>query len=233
MEQMKKSDVRLLGLVFAFVAIGGSLSFWVYLVLALATGNLNTAGAGQMSTAAGLAVNAGLIVLFGVQHSLMARESVKSAIRRAVPEPLERSVYVHAANAAAWALVLLWQPMPFVIWSLDGAAAAASWLLFGLGWVILLTSAMQFGLLRLHGVSQALAFASGAPQPQPRLVTSGWYRWMRHPMYVGLVLGLWATPKMTAGHLLLAAGFSVYLLIGLYFEERDLARRFGGRPSSA
>lgn len=143
---------------------------------------------------------------------------------------LERATYVHATNAAAWAIVLFWQPIPQVIWSVSGPLASCLWVLFGFGWFMLLTSAMSFGLLELHGIPQALASAKGKKYKEPQLKAGGWYAGIRHPMYVGLVLGIRATPHMTAGHLLIAVGLSVYLLIGMHYEERDLAFRFEGYP---
>lgn len=226
----KREAVRIAGLGFAWAGLAGSLVFWVNFVLFLANQPNLTGrtidGAGHASLLVAGFINAVLIALFGLQHSLMARESVKAYIRRFVPEGLLRATYVHAANVAAFAILLFWQPIPITVWEIE-TGAWLIWFLFGVGWFILLTSALSFGILELHGIPQAVAWTGGQPSPPSQVKSGGWYGWLRHPMYAGLALGLWAAPAMSFGHLLLASGFSAYLLIGLHYEERDLIRRFG------
>jgi protein-S-isoprenylcysteine O-methyltransferase Ste14 len=101
------------------------------------------------------------------------------------------------------------------------------WLAFAAGWVILLLGALSFGILDLLGIEQMRAWANGVPASKPRLKTGFLYRWLSHPMYVGVLLAMWATPQMTIGHVLLAAGMSLYVLIAMRYEERDLVARFG------
>ena len=98
---------------------------------------------------------------------------------------------------------------------------------FAAGWVILLFGALSFGVLDLLGVEQMRAWANGIPPSKPRLKTGLLYRWLRHPMYVGVLLAMWATAQMTIGHLLLATGMTLYVLIAMRYEERDLIARFG------
>ncbi|NJM36134.1 MAG: isoprenylcysteine carboxylmethyltransferase family protein [Rhodomicrobium sp.] len=172
-------------------------------------------------------IDLSLIALFGLQHSLMARPWFKRWLTRAVPQPMERAAYVIAAALAGFIMLIFWQPIPQVLWSVSGAAAALLWSFFALGWAILLVSAINFGIFELLGLRQACAFYRGEPQPEPSLKTRGLYRWLGHPMYAGVLMGLWITPHMTVGHALIAAGLTVYIRIGMHYETRDLSRTFG------
>jgi protein-S-isoprenylcysteine O-methyltransferase Ste14 len=174
-------------------------------------------------------IDIGLVALFGLQHSLMARPRFKDWWTRIVPHGLERSTYVIAASAAGFVMLVFWQPIPFVIWQVDGTLAAIFWVLFAAGWLLLLASTISFDIFELLGIRQSFAWANGDPPRAPTLKTGGPYRLMRHPMYVGVLLGLWMTPLMTAGHALIAASFTIYILIARRYEERDLRRRFGAR----
>jgi protein-S-isoprenylcysteine O-methyltransferase Ste14 len=177
--------------------------------------------------------NLALVALFGLQHSLMARPSFKRWWTQIVPKGLERSTYVMAASAAGFVLVMFWQPIPFVIWEVSGTLETLLWMVFAAGWLILLWSAIAFDIFELLGVRQAIAWAQGNPPPAPKLVTGGPYRLFWHPMYVGVLLGIWVTPHMTIGHMLIGAAFTVYILIARRYEEPDLRRTFGAAYGSA
>jgi protein-S-isoprenylcysteine O-methyltransferase Ste14 len=172
--------------------------------------------------------NLGLVALFGLQHSLMARPSFKAWWTRAIPEGLERSTYVLAACIAGFVMLMFWQPIPLPIWEVSGDLAGIAWALFALGWLMLLVSAINFGICELLGLTQAWAWCQGRRPPPPTLKVRGLYRLMPHPMYIGVMLGFWMTPVMTAGHLLIAAALTAYILIAMRYEERDLRRTFGG-----
>jgi protein-S-isoprenylcysteine O-methyltransferase Ste14 len=174
-------------------------------------------------------VDLALIALFGLQHSVMARSGFKRAWTRIVPKPLERSVYVVAASLALILLFAMWRPIPGVVWSVDNAAGAAIlWALFGLGWLIVLTSTFLISHFELFGLAQAWGHSKGGAEAAPPVLrTPLFYRHVRHPLYSGFFLAFWATPQMSAGHLLLAGGVSVYMLIGIFYEERDLISTFG------
>jgi protein-S-isoprenylcysteine O-methyltransferase Ste14 len=105
--------------------------------------------------------------------------------------------------------------------------AAALWALFAAGWTILFLGAWSFGIRDLLGISQMQAWVEARPLSGPNLKTARLYRWLRHPMYVGVLLGIWATPRMSVGHLLLALGLTTYVFIAMRYEERDLVRTFG------
>ena len=173
-------------------------------------------------------VDAALIAAFGLQHSLMARPSFKRRCGVMLAPAFQRATYVHAANVVLLALILLWQPIPIELWQApDFVLRAACWGLFALGWVILLAGALCFGMHELLGLRQILDwYHNREPQPLP-LKTQGLYRWLRHPMYLGVLLAVWATPYMTIGHALLAAGLTLYVLIASSYEERDLRSAYG------
>jgi protein-S-isoprenylcysteine O-methyltransferase Ste14 len=136
---------------------------------------------------------------------------------------------VHAANAAGFAIMLCWQPIPATLWDVNWQPAETLlWVLFGAGWLLLFSAALSFDVLELLGVRHAWARFRGKPPPAPSLKTGWLYAYVPHPMYVGLLLGVWAAPDMSVGHALLAAGFTAYILLALGYEERDLAARFGG-----
>jgi protein-S-isoprenylcysteine O-methyltransferase Ste14 len=172
-------------------------------------------------------VDLALVMLFGLQHSVMARPWFKQRVMVRMPEPLQRVTYVHMANLTLFLLILVWQPIPLEIWNIkDTPARDALWLLFAAGWVILFVGAWSFGMRELLGIDQVMAWREGR-RHVPRLKTCFLYRWLRHPMYVGVLLGVWATPRMSVGHLLLALAMTGYVLIAMRYEERDLMQRFG------
>ena len=128
---------------------------------------------------------------------------------------------------ALFALIMFWQPLPISLWDLAGIAKDLAWFLFGAGWLILLLGAFSFGISDLLGVSQMQAwYRHEYPRDLP-LKTGLLYRVFRHPMYVGVLLAMWATPNMSVGHALLAAGMTIYVLIAMRYEERDLAASYG------
>jgi protein-S-isoprenylcysteine O-methyltransferase Ste14 len=176
-------------------------------------------------------IDLALVSLFGLQHSVMARPWFKQRVMGRMPEPLQRVTYVHMANAALFLLILFWQPIPIEIWNIeDTQAREVLWLVFAAGWLILFLGAWSFGILDLLGIAQVRAWCEGYRHAH-RLKTGFLYRWLRHPMYVGVLLGLWATPRMSFGHLLLALAMTGYVLIAMRYEERDLMQRFGRRYS--
>ena len=178
--------------------------------------------------AAAALIDAALIGLFGVQHSLMARPWFKEWWAASIPLAYERCTYVHMANLALFAVIVFWQPIPAELWTVsDGFWRDVLWAAFAAGWVILFVGARSFGILDLLGVEQMQRWCNGEAARQPRLKTGLLYGWLRHPMYVGVLLGVWTTPRMTVGHALLAFGLTGYVLIAMRYEERDLVRRFG------
>lgn len=173
-------------------------------------------------------VDIGLIALFGLQHSIMARQSFKMGWMKVVPRPIERSVYCLATALALAAMYAFWFPIAGTVWSVDTPALRlVLWGLFALGWLILFVATHLINHWELFGLAQAWRYFRGQAPKAPEFKTPLFYRYVRHPIYSGIFLAVWATPEMTYSHLLLAMGFSVYLLIGIRFEERDLVASFG------
>jgi protein-S-isoprenylcysteine O-methyltransferase Ste14 len=178
-----------------------------------------------------LAVNLGLLSLFAVQHSVMARRGFKRWWTKVIPESVERSTFVLAATAVLALLLWQWRPLAEpVVWSVtDPIGRLVLQAVFWIGWGVLLTSTFLINHFELFGLRQVWANLRGQALPAPVFHTPLFYRHVRHPIYLGFVLGFWATPQMTAGHLLFAAASTGYILIGIWFEERDLVAQFGQR----
>jgi protein-S-isoprenylcysteine O-methyltransferase Ste14 len=175
-----------------------------------------------------LAVNAGLLALFAVQHSVMARPWFKDWWTRFVPRPVERSTYVLFSSVALIALFALWRPMGGVVWSVgDPAGRLALRALFAFGWALVLASTILINHFDLFGLRQVWLALRGVPYTAVRFATPGPYGLVRHPLYVGWLFAFWMTPTMTLAHLVFAAATTAYILIAIQFEERDLVREHG------
>jgi protein-S-isoprenylcysteine O-methyltransferase Ste14 len=180
------------------------------------------------STTTALLVNLGLIALFGIQHSVMARQGFKRAWTKLVPRPAERSTYVLASAIILIAVMWLWQPMPAQVWLVENPAGFwGLWALFGLGWAVLLASTFMTDHFDLFGLRQVFLYLIGKPYTPVQFRARWLYRHMRHPLYTGFLIAFWATPDMTVGHLVLAGGFTAYIVVGTLLEERDLIAAFG------
>ena len=173
-------------------------------------------------------IDIGLIALFGLQHSIMARPAFKAKWTRIVPRASERSVYVLAASIALMILFLGWRPIDSIVWNVTNPALAGIlWAVFWIGWLGVLISTFLINHFELFGLQQAWLNISGRQADKPELKQPLFYRWVAHPMMSSFFLAFWAAPEMTFGHLILALGMSVYILVALRYEEHDLTALFG------
>jgi protein-S-isoprenylcysteine O-methyltransferase Ste14 len=175
-----------------------------------------------------LAINLGLVALFGVQHSVMARPAFKAAWTKVVPQSVERSTYVLLSSVALIVLYLFWQPMTGIIWQAQAPwLVAVLWGVFGLGFGLVLISTFIINHFDLFGLRQVFLRLRQKPYTEVPFQVRFMYRFVRHPLYVGWFLAFWGTPSMTVGHLLFAIGMSGYILIAVRHEERDLVKLLG------
>ena len=191
-----------------------------------------TLDAGGPASAPGTAllVDSLLLTLFAVQHSGMARRGFKSVWTRIVPKPIERSTYVLAASACLIVLFALWRPIPQVVWSVEAPGARFVLLaVSGLGWLIALFSTFLLNHFELFGLRQVYLAARSRDLPSSRFRTPWFYKWVRHPLYLGFILAFWAAPTMTVGHLVFALANLGYILVAIQLEERDLVHQYGSR----
>lgn len=222
---------RLLTLAFAGFAYLLFFATFLYLVafvgdLALVPATVDRGPEAPLLVA--LLVDTGLIALFGIQHSVMARPWFKRGWTRIVPPAAERSVYVVLSSLTLSLMFALWRPMPGWVWQVDpGGLEWALWGLFALGWLIVLLSTFMISHFELFGLTQAWLNLRQRTPAVPRFHTPLFYRVVRHPLYSGFVIAFWATPAMSWGHLLLAVGMTTYVLVAIVFEERDLTEMFG------
>lgn len=185
---------------------------------------------GEAPVFAAVAVNLGLLTLFALQHSIMARPAFKRWWTRWVPRPIERATFVLFASAALILLFWQWRPILTPVWIVSDPIVA--YLLQGLswlGWVLVVVSTFLISHFELFGLHQVWAWMRGRELPAPTFKMPGLYKYVRHPIYLGFVLAFWATPAMTVGHLLFAIATTAYILVGICFEERDLIAQFGER----
>ncbi len=194
----------------------------VYVPISMDRGNAPT------SLGEALAIDALLLGIFAIQHSVMARQGFKRAWARIVPWSIERSTYVLAASLCLDLLFWQWRPIGSTVWNLSGTAFASVLLAISLlGWLTVLLSTFMINHFDLFGLRQVWAQFRGQPLEPLAFGEPGLYKFVRHPIYLGFMVAFWATPLMTAGHLVFAIATTAYMLIAIQFEERDLISFYG------
>ncbi|MEM6319429.1 MAG: methanethiol S-methyltransferase [Bacteroidota bacterium] len=173
-------------------------------------------------------VNIGLIVIFGAQHSLMARASFKKWLATFLPSVLERSTYVLLSSLVLLMVIFFWQPLGGVVWVVENPIGQKIlYGLFGLGWLLVAVSTFAIHHFDLFGLRQVYLFYKNKPYRSLEMEVPTLYQQVRHPLYLGFLIAFWATPTMTVSHLLFALLMTSYVLIGIYFEEKDLITTHG------
>jgi methanethiol S-methyltransferase len=219
--------MRNLGFVYGVGAYGLFLATFLYAIAFV--GNIGVPHALDGRTVGpwlqSVLIDLGLLGLFAVQHSGMARVGFKKWLTRFVSPVIERSTFVVASSLALLLLITEWRPLGGVIWSVGSAAARiALYGGFALGWGLVLITTFLINHFELFGLQQVWRNLRRRPQSNPPFVTPWLYRFVRHPLYVGFLLAFWCTPTMTAAHLLFAVMTTAYILIAIQLEERDLVR---------
>jgi protein-S-isoprenylcysteine O-methyltransferase Ste14 len=187
-------------------------------------------GPAETPLATALLIDVLLLAVFAVQHSGMARPAFKSWWTRLVPRVIERSTYVLFSSLALVLLFWQWRPLGGIIWDVaNPAGRIALYALCAAGWLLVLATTFLIDHFDLFGLRQVWLYFRGRPYTSGGFVTPGPYRLVRHPLYVGWLVAFWATPTMTAAHLLFALGVTVYILVAIRWEERDLLAAFGRR----
>ena len=180
-------------------------------------------GEATMPTALALVIDLGLLSLFALQHSIMARPMFKRWLTRFIPESAERSTYVLLSSVALIAMFALWQPLGGVVWKVtDPTLRGVIWGVFAFGWLLVLVSTFLINHFDLFGLRQVWLQLRGQPYTHLVFRTPGPYRYVRHPLYVGWLFAFWCTPTMTVSHLVFALAATGYILVAIQLEERDL-----------
>ncbi len=220
----------------AFVLVYGVSSYLVFLATFLYAiafvGDLTEPSVDRARSAPlaeALLVDALLLAAFAVQHSVMARPWFKARWTRIVPRPAERSTFVLLASLLLALLFWQWRSIDAEVWRVEGGPATVLLALQALGWVTVLLSTFALDHFDLFGLRQVWAYFRGREYNPLPLRTPPLYRWVRHPIMLGFLIAFWATPEMTAGHLLFAALSTGYIFVGIALEERDLLRFHGAR----
>ncbi len=178
--------------------------------------------------AAALLVNSLLLAAFAIQHSGMARQGFKRWWTRIVPPVVERSTYVLISSLLLIGMYVWWRPILPAVWTVERTVPAMLLqALFWSGWLLVLLSTFMINHFELFGLRQVWLNLKGHESSAVPFQVRFFYRFVRHPLLLGFIIAFWATPRMTAGHLLFAVGTTAYILVAIQLEERDLRRAYG------
>jgi len=178
--------------------------------------------------ATALLINLGLLLLFAVQHNVMARPWFKERWTRIVPRPIERSTFVVVASLVLMLLYWQWRPMPEAVWNVQNSfGRAVLWVVYFLGWGLVFYSSFLIDHFELFGLKQVWAYWQGREQVTAPFIERSLYRWVRHPLMLGFIIAFWSAPTMSLGRLLFAMVCTLWILFSIRLEERDLANYLG------
>lgn len=219
-------------LIFVYGVVSYLIFFGAFLYAIVFVGNLfvpKSVDTGE-TTAFGtaLVINAVLLGIFAVQHSLMARPAYKQWVTRIIPEAAERSTYVLLSSLALILLFWQWRPMNDIVWSVNNTAGRyILWAVFFLGWGLVLVGTTLINHFDLFGLRQVYLNLKGEEYTNLGFGRPFLYKIIRHPIMLGFIIAFWATPLMSVGHLVFAIATTLYILIGIMLEERDMAAAHG------
>ena len=205
------------GLVFFILFVGG----WDFLPL-----HINSSEPGPLPVA--VSVNTGLIILLGLQHSVMARRGFKDSWIKLIPLATERSTYVLLSGVVFFLICFYWQAIDGTCWHVDNQIARTTLTAIQLlGWGLVVASSFVINHFELFGLQQVYYHFTGKPEPSPNFTDRFLYKIVRHPLQLGVLIGIWFTGTMTMTHLMLSVTMTLYIFVGLYFEEKDLVATLG------
>lgn len=222
---------RILTLVYGTLSYAIGLGGLVYFIVFLSAWRLipnNIYQAAQVGTSAALFTNFGLMLLFAVQHSAMARKSFKAQVTKIISPSIERSTYVLISGLLMFAISFYWRSIPGALWNLDNPLAIHILCTIQmLGWGLTVASSFAINHFELFGLQQVYYHFKGETPPRPKFTDRLFYKLVRHPLQLGVLIGIWVTPEMTMTHLFLSATMTIYVFVGLYYEEKDLVSSLG------
>ena len=225
---MKKIFSLLYGLV-CYLAFFGTILYAIGFVGNLVV-NKSIDGTPTLPLWEAILINAGLLLLFALQHSIMARPGFKRWWTTIIPHHLERSTYVLLASGCLILMMWQWQPIGGVIWSTDNETVKnVLFVVYLIGWSMVFLSTFLINHFDLFGLRQVWLYVTGKPYTQLPFRTPFFYRHVRHPLYLGFIIAFWATPVMTVAHLLFAVLTTMYIFTAIQLEERDLNTVFGDK----
>jgi protein-S-isoprenylcysteine O-methyltransferase Ste14 len=223
---MKAFSVFLYSLVSYAIGMGGLVWFILYQGDFLIPNTINSGV--SVSLADGLLINIGLMLLWGVQHSVMARPGFKVVLTKLIPATAERSCYTLASGLCLVAIVFYWQGNSTLVWNAAGMELPLRILSLA-GWGLTVWATFEIDHFDLFGLKKPFCALRGTEAQEKQFITPFLYRGMRHPIQTGVLIGMWSQAAMSQGQLLLTVTMTIYVFIGLYFEERDLVAHFGDR----
>lgn len=220
---------RSLVLLYGVLSYGVGVTGLMWFILAM--GGLAPVGFSTLQTGSVLfafLVNIGLILLFGLQHSVMARDGFKRSLYKLIPAAAERSTFVLLSGFLLMLAIAAWQPLPGIVWEVDaGMAKVTLWILYSAGWGYLFLATFVTNHFELMGLRQVYLYFVRKPYSSLPFVNKYMYRYSRHPMMLGVLVGMWSVPVMSISHCVMALLLTLYVAVGVFLEERDLVKRFG------
>lgn len=197
----------------------------------LAMGDLAPVGFSPLQTSnviPAMLINLGLVALFGLQHSIMARARFKQRIKQILPEATERATYILMSGVFMAIAIYFWQPLPGNVWTVENTVGqVALWSAYALGWSYLFIATFVTNHFELMGLRQVYLYFTNKPYSTLPFTQKYMYKYSRHPMMLGLLIGMWALPTMSVSHLVMATLLTLYIGVGVFLEERELVNQFG------